>query len=167
MCTAFMAAISSSAALMCTAYDRSSVKQRSRGRRRCRRRVPRVSDPRYGSPPTRFGSCGARVTDGRIGKQNIAAPDIAELRDELRRAIQMLALLVNAAGEGETASFTLKIFLARNHLSESQYHKLRRKGRGPRVMSVGSCGVRISRHAELDWIEARETEARPRTQADE
>jgi hypothetical protein len=26
-------------------------------------------------------------------------------------------------------------------------------------MSVGSCGVRISRHAELDWIAARETEA--------
>ena len=27
---------------------------------------PRISDARYGSPPTRSGSCGARVTDGRI-----------------------------------------------------------------------------------------------------
>src|SRR6516164_8957731 len=95
----------------------------------------------------------------RSVKQNIATLDIAELRDELRRVGEMLAILVNAASEGEAASFKLKKFLARNHLSESQYHKLRRQGRGPRVMSVGSCGVRISRHAELDWIAARETEA--------
>ena len=94
----------------------------------------------------------------RSPKQNIAVPDIAELRDELRRVVQMLAPLVNAAREGEAASFTLKKFLARNELSESQYHKLRRQGRGPRVMSVGSCGVRISRQAELDWIVAREAE---------
>ena len=70
----------------------------------------------------------------------------------------MLALLACAAREGEAASFKLKKFLARNDLSESQYHKLRRQGRGPRMMSVGSCGVRISRQAELDWIVAREAE---------
>ena len=75
------------------------------------------------------------------------------------RVVQMLELLVCAAREGEAASFKLKKFLARNDLSESQYHKLRRQGRGPRVMSVGSCGVRISRQAERDWIAARETEA--------
>jgi hypothetical protein len=92
-------------------------------------------------------------------KQNIPVPDTAELRDELRRVVQMLELLVWVARGGEATSFTLKNFLARNHLSESQYHKLRRQGRGPRVMSVGSCGVRISRQAELDWIVARETEA--------
>jgi hypothetical protein len=95
----------------------------------------------------------------RSVKQNIATLDIAELRDELRRVGEMLAILVNAASEGEAASFKLKKFLARNDLSESQYHKLRRQGRGPRVMSVGSCGVRISRQAELDWIAAREIEA--------
>jgi hypothetical protein len=71
----------------------------------------------------------------------------------------MLAARANAALESETASFKLKKFLARNDLSESQYHKLRRQGRGPRVMRVGSCGVRISREAERHWIEARETEA--------
>jgi hypothetical protein len=95
----------------------------------------------------------------RSPKQNIAAPDIAELRDELRRVVQMLELLVCAARGGETASFKVKEFLTRNDLSESQYHKLRRQGRGPRVMSVGSCGVRISRQAERDWIAAREIEA--------
>jgi hypothetical protein len=94
----------------------------------------------------------------RSAKQTLAA-DIAALRDELHRVLQMLALLVNAAREGEAASFKLKKFLERNDLSESQYHKLRRQGRGPRVMSVGSCGVRISRQAELDWIAAREIEA--------
>jgi hypothetical protein len=82
----------------------------------------------------------------RSPKQNIAVPDIAELRDELRRVVQMLELLVCAAREGEAASFKVKNFLTRNDLSESQYHKLRRQGRGPRVMSVGSCGVRISRY---------------------
>jgi hypothetical protein len=92
-------------------------------------------------------------------KQNIAIPDIAELRDELRRVVQTLELPVCTAREGEAASFKVKKFLVRNDLSESQYHKLRRQRRGPRVMSVGSCGVRISRQAELDWIAAREQEA--------
>ena len=94
----------------------------------------------------------------RSVKQNIATPDIAQLRDDLRLVVQMLEVLVCAAREGEAASFKLKKFLARNDLSESQYHKLRRQGRDPRRMRVGSCGVRISRQAELDWIVAREAE---------
>jgi hypothetical protein len=94
----------------------------------------------------------------RSHKQNFAA-DIATLREQLSDVLATLARLANAAREGETASFTLKMFLTRNQLSESQYHKLRRQGRGPRVMSVGSCGVRISREAERDWIAAREIEA--------
>ena len=94
----------------------------------------------------------------RSAKQNFAA-DIAALKGQLSDVLAMLELLVNAAREGEAASFTVKKFLARNDLSESQYHKLRRQGRGPRVMSVGSCGVRISRQAERDWIAAREQEA--------
>ena len=53
----------------------------------------------------------------RSVKQNIATPDIAELRDELSRVVQMLELLVCAAREGEAASFKLKKFLARNDLS--------------------------------------------------
>jgi hypothetical protein len=85
--------------------------------------------------------------------------DIAGLRDDLRSVMQTVVLLANAAGERDAASFTLKRFLARNSLSESQYHKLRREGRGPRVMKTGSVGVRISRQAELDWIAAREAEA--------
>jgi hypothetical protein len=94
----------------------------------------------------------------RSAKQTLAA-DIATLREQLSDVLATLSRPANAARESETASFTLKMFLARNQLSESQYHKLRRQGRGPRVMSVGSCGVRISRQAELDWIAAREIEA--------
>jgi hypothetical protein len=95
----------------------------------------------------------------RSVKQNIAAPDIAELHDELRRVGETLAFLVTAAREREAASYTLKQFLARHRLSESQYHKLRRTGRGPRTMRTGSVGLRISRQAELDWIAEREAEA--------
>ena len=100
----------------------------------------------------------------RSVKQNIATPDIAELRDELRRVGEMLAILVYAASEGEAASSTLKEFRARHRLSESQYHKLRRQGRGPRVMSVG--GVRVSREADRDWIAAREAEAEAAKETD-
>ena len=94
----------------------------------------------------------------RSAKQTFAA-DIAALGRQLSNVLATLTLLVNAVGEREAASFTLKRFLARNSLSESQYHKLRREGRGPRTMKTGSVGVRISRQAELDWIAAREIEA--------
>src|ERR1700733_6765634 len=94
----------------------------------------------------------------RSAKQDFTV-DIAALKEQLSDALATLAVLANAAREGETASFKLKKFLVRNELSESQYHKLRRQGRGPRLMSIGSCGVRISRQAELDWIAAREEEA--------
>jgi hypothetical protein len=94
----------------------------------------------------------------RSAKQNFVA-DIDVLKGQLSDVLAILVALANAARESEAASFTLKKFLARNQLSESQYHKLRRQGRGPRVMSVGSCGVRISRQAERDWIAAREIEA--------
>ena len=93
----------------------------------------------------------------RSTKQNFVA-DIDVLKGQLSDVLAMLVALANAARESEAASFTLKKFLARNQLSESQYHKLRRQGRGPRVMSVGSCWVRISRQAELAWIVAREAE---------
>jgi hypothetical protein len=94
----------------------------------------------------------------RSAKQDFAA-DIAALKGQLSDMLATLAALAKAAREGETGSYTLKQFRTRHKLSESQYHKLRRQRRSPRVMSVGSCGVRISREAERDWIAARETEA--------
>jgi hypothetical protein len=92
-------------------------------------------------------------------KQNFPVYDIAELRDELRRVVQMLAALAKAASEGERSSFTLKEFQRRHNLSESQFFKLCREGHGPRLMSVGSVGKRVSREADRDWIAAREIEA--------
>jgi hypothetical protein len=85
--------------------------------------------------------------------------DIADLRDELRRVAAMLAALTNADGEDEQGSYTIKQFLTRHKLSESQYHALRRQGRAPRTMRTGSVGVRISGAAERDWVLEREREA--------
>jgi hypothetical protein len=99
----------------------------------------------------------------RSAKQTFAA-DIDVLKGQLSDVLAMLVALANAARETEAASFTLKEFRARHRLSESQYHKLRRQGRGPRVMSVG--GVRVSREADRDWIEARETEAEAAKETD-
>jgi hypothetical protein len=49
----------------------------------------------------------------RSHKQNFVA-DIAALKGQLSEVLAMLAALANAARESETASFTLKKFLARN-----------------------------------------------------
>jgi hypothetical protein len=95
----------------------------------------------------------------RSQKQNPVVLDIAELPDQLRRLAANVAALVKAAGGGEPGSYTIKQFLARHNLSESQFHKLRREGRGPRTMRTGSVGVRISRAAERDWVLEREGEA--------
>ena len=87
------------------------------------------------------------------------AADIAAMKGQLGGVIASLAGLVNAANEGARGSFTLEEFRKRHALSESQYHKLRREGRGPRLMSTGDVGVRISREADKDWVLAREAEA--------
>jgi hypothetical protein len=59
----------------------------------------------------------------------------------------------------ERASFTIEEWSERHGISVSQYHKLRRTGRGPRTMASGDVGVRISRDADAEWILAREREA--------
>ena len=92
----------------------------------------------------------------RSAKQDSAA-DIAALKGQLSELLAVLLALANAARECEVGSYTLERFRTRHKLSESQYHKLRRQGRGPRVMDVG--GVRVSREADRDWIAERETEA--------
>jgi hypothetical protein len=65
----------------------------------------------------------------------------------------------------ELASFTILQFCDRHQISESTYHKLRREKRGPRVLSIGTDGIRISRQAELDWIREREAEGEIQTHA--
>jgi hypothetical protein len=89
--------------------------------------------------------------------KNLAA-DIADLKAQLADVTLALARLVKLADEGDAASFSITQFCKRHHLPESQYHKLRSEGRGPRTMRTGSVGVRISREAEADWIAAREAE---------
>ena len=94
----------------------------------------------------------------RSAKQDFAV-DIAELKGQLSEVLATLIMLAKAASEGERGSFTLKEFQRRHNLSESQFFKLCREGHGPRLMSVGSVGKRVSREADRDWISAREQEA--------
>jgi hypothetical protein len=84
------------------------------------------------------------------------AADISELRQQLAHVTQAL---VRIAQKDERASFTLTEWCARHSMSESQYFKLKRQGRAPRVMQTGDVGQRISREADRDWVAAREREA--------
>jgi hypothetical protein len=97
----------------------------------------------------------------RSAKQNFAA-DIAALKGQLSEVLATLVMLAKAASEGERDSFTLKEFQRRHNLSESQFFKLCREGHGPRLMTVGSVGKRVSREADRDWIAAREQGAAAR-----
>jgi hypothetical protein len=89
------------------------------------------------------------------------AADIAHLSAQIEKLQeQVAALIAAAAAEREAAaSFSIKVFCKRNGLSESQYFKLQREGRGPRTMRTGSVGVRISVESERAWISEREAEA--------
>jgi hypothetical protein len=93
----------------------------------------------------------------RSAKQNFAA-DIAALKGQLSDVLAALATLAAVARESERGSFTLKEFQRRHRLSESQFFKLCREHRGPRLMAVGAVGKRISREADRDWVAAREAE---------
>ncbi len=87
------------------------------------------------------------------------AADIDELKTQLTTVVETLGVLTKAISEPEAASFTIAEFCKRHHLSESQYFKLKREGRGPRTMATGSVGVRISREADAAWVREREAEA--------
>jgi len=84
----------------------------------------------------------------------------AKVLDMVEKIDALLAKPGGAAGAPVArTSLTIKEFCERNHLSEGQYHKLRRVGKGPRTMKAGkSRGVRISIEAEREWIAERETD---------
>ena len=54
---------------------------------------------------------------------------------------------------------TRLLFCQRNTISESTYHALKRQGRGPREIKVGSRTL-ITEQAEADWRAEREAETR-------
>src|SRR6266446_2913252 len=89
--------------------------------------------------------------------------EFAGLKKQLAEAINAITRL--ADNKDDAASFSIPEFCKRHRFSEAQYHKLKREGRGPRVMTTGSMGVRISRAAEADWIREREDEAKQRKAA--
>jgi hypothetical protein len=55
--------------------------------------------------------------------------------------------------EIEQQSFTIQQFCVRNAISLSTFHKLRKAGRAPKLMSLGAA-IRISIEAERDWHQA-------------
>jgi hypothetical protein len=83
------------------------------------------------------------------------ATEIALLRALLGDVFQIVKqqaeqLRILVAAREQVASFSIGTFCKRNDISESQYHKLRREGRGPRTMLTGDVSVRISAAAERD-----------------
>jgi hypothetical protein len=95
-------------------------------------------------------------------RQRDFGADIIALRSQLADVLGALKTLADAVSAGERNSFTLTEFRHRNGLSESQFFKLVREGRGPKLMSVGSLGKRISRASERDWTKARERDVEGR-----
>jgi hypothetical protein len=96
--------------------------------------------------------------------------DLAELRAQVGAVSEVVNKIAEqlrlAANRDEPpAMFTIKQFCKRNAISERQYFKLQREGRGPRTMSTGTVSLRISRQAEIDWIADREAERRPKASA--
>jgi hypothetical protein len=69
--------------------------------------------------------------------------DFSDLKTQLAAVVEAVARI--ADHKDDAASFSIPEFCRRHRMSESQYHKLQREGRGPRVMTTGSMGVRISR----------------------
>jgi hypothetical protein len=91
------------------------------------------------------------------------ASDLAELKNQLGQVSRALAKL---AENGERASYTITEWRARHNISESQYHKLRRKKRGPRTMLTGDAGLRISVEADREWVRDRENESKTKTRSE-
>ena len=52
-------------------------------------------------------------------------------------------------------AFTVKSFCKAHEISTPTYYRLRKEGRGPREMRIGS-DIRISAEAAADWRRARE-----------
>ena len=87
--------------------------------------------------------------------------ELAAVRESLDDVLGKLDTLLGRGGATVApvarTSLTIQEFCERNHLSEAQYHTLRRAGKGPRTMKTGKTrGVRISIEAEREWIAERE-----------
>lgn len=75
--------------------------------------------------------------------------------------VDPLAMLIDqriAVAQLEPAVCTVPEFCKRHRISISTYHKLKKEGRGPRVMQPGA-QARITREAAADWRKKMEAEA--------
>jgi len=55
------------------------------------------------------------------------------------------------------ATKTIEQWCESHGFSRSFFYVLKKRGKAPRTMSVGTC-VRISDEADVEWVRARETE---------
>ena len=92
----------------------------------------------------------------RTPKKTLLETELGALKGQLAAVVEALQSLGTKV---ERASFTIPEWSERHGMSESQYFKLRREGRGPDTMKTGDVGVRISREADARWVRAREAEA--------
>jgi hypothetical protein len=91
--------------------------------------------------------------------RDISIVSLTDIIAQLALVNTRLDALAKAIVDSSTTSRTIKQFCQRNNLSLRQFYSLQAEGRGPRMMSVGSTGKRISDEAERDWIAAREADA--------
>jgi hypothetical protein len=66
----------------------------------------------------------------RSAKQNLGS-EIAALKEQLASLVAMFGALANAAAVGERGSYSIKEFLARHRLSESNFTNCAAKGAVP------------------------------------
>jgi len=79
------------------------------------------------------------------------------MNDHTQLADQISRRIVAALEGGEDAPLmTVREFCERNRISRSHLYELLKRGTGPRVVTIGLRGMRISRPAELEWRAGRQ-----------
>jgi hypothetical protein len=93
-------------------------------------------------------------------RQLLAA--IGELHTKVDNHSALIEALTQTLAErvDPPLSYSVKTWCARHELSLPQYYKLSKAGKGPRLMAIGSEGVRVSRQADLDWVASASASAR-------
>jgi excisionase family DNA binding protein len=59
-------------------------------------------------------------------------------------------------GNEDGPLMTVRQFCERNSISRSHFYALLKRGEGPKVITIGLRGMRVSRSAELEWRAARQ-----------
>ena len=88
--------------------------------------------------------------------------DLSDLQKLIKSAVEAAVegMLNDLPLTAARASFNIQEFCKRHNISPMQFFRLRKQGRGPRVLQAGRQALRISLEAEQDWIRERERDQR-------